>query len=213
MDLRELTTEQLEKALQERKKSEKAKETAAKKRYEKNRDNTIEQMFEEALEVSRAIGRLKNKMNVIMDSQKQELESYGKIRSNSKGGFSIVHSNGELQIARRRDTTPVWDERATKAVELLQEFLSDTVKKQAAKYYPILMGFLTRNKKGDLEYAKVMELLTYEKDFDDPRWVEGLRLIKESYAQSFKAYTYEFKRKNKAGKWQFVNLNFSNYDV
>ncbi|WAC40555.1 DUF3164 family protein [Pedobacter sp. SL55] len=213
MDLRELTDEQLEQAYKERKKAKQAQEAANKKRYEKKKDSIVEQMFDEALEASRIIGRLKSKMHVVMEAQKIELDSYGKIRTNSKGGFSVTHSNGELQIARRRDTTPVWDERASKAVELIQAFLADTIKKRDAKLYNILLGFLVRNKKNDLEYAKVMDLLTYESEFDDPRWIEGLRLIKESYTQDFKAYTYEFKRKNKAGKWQFVNLNFSNYDV
>lgn len=213
MKIEELTTEQLEAALKARKKSETQKQVAAKRAYEKKRDNTVEELHAEALELSCAIARFKSKMHIVMDNAKTELEKYGSINKKSKGGFSLVHSNQELQVVRRRDTAPAWDERATKAVELLQEFLSDTVKKQAAKVYPILMGFLTRNVKGDLEYAKVMELLTYEKEFDDPRWLEGLKLIKESYTQNFKAFTYEFKGKSKAGKWNALNLNFSTYDV
>ncbi len=207
--LKELSTDALEAELAKRKKEEKQRAEANKKAYMTERDNTIDVLFEEAKELALLSARFKQKCHVVMESQKNKLDNYGAIRSNSKGGFSIIHSSGQTQITRRRDTDPVWDERATKAVELIKDFLSDTVKKRDAKLHAILIGFLERNAKGDLEYAKVMELLNHEDKFDDPRWLEGLRLIKESYSQGFKAFGYEFKQKDGAGKWQSLTLNFS----
>lgn len=205
----ELSTKQLEELLKRRKKEDKEKREEQKRTYVRERDNVIADLFAEAKEQALAIARFKQKCHVIMEQQKSKLDSYGGIRSNSKGGFSIIHSTGETSITRRRDTDPVWDERASKAVDLIKDFLNDTVKKRDAKLHKILLGFLTRNLKGDLEYAKVMDLLTYESDFDDPRWIEGLCLIKESYSQGFKAFGYEFKTKDNHGKWQSLVLNFS----
>ena len=59
-----------------------------------------------------------------------------------------------------------------------------------------------------------MELLKYEDMYDDIRWIEGLRLVKEGYSSFLKAFGYEFKTKvitkeNPDGKWQNILLNFS----
>ena len=54
-----------------------------------------------------------------------------------------------------------------------------------------------------------MNLLKHEDKYNDPRWLEGLRLIKESFSNHFKGYSYEFHFKNESGKWQKLELNFS----
>ncbi|NDG53898.1 MAG: DUF3164 family protein, partial [Flavobacteriia bacterium] len=118
------------------------------------------------------------------------LSEYGKIRSNSKGGFSVTDKNDTMRVTRRRDTEPVWDERSGKAVELIKEFLGDAIKKRDIKMYEILMSFLERNANGDLEYGRVMDLYKHEDKFDDPRWKEGLKLIKESFSNHLKGYGY-----------------------
>jgi hypothetical protein len=209
MEALELSTEQLEKMLAERKQAEKEKKAKDKASYEKNRDALVESLYAEAEEIALTLSRFKDKCHIVLDQQAEKLKTYGGIRSSSKGGFSLPHSAGQLAVTRRRDTDAVWDERATKAVELIKDFLGDTVKKRDADLHDILMGFIERNDKGDLEYAKVMELFQHQDKFSDERWVNGLQLIKESYRQVFKAYTYEFKRKNRAGKWQNLTLNFS----
>ena len=71
------------------------------------------------------------------------------------------------------------------------------------------MGFLEKNQDGDLEYSDVMNLYKHENEFNDPRWKEGLKLIKESFSNHLKGYGYEFKVKADDGKWQKLYLNFS----
>lgn len=208
-NITEYTTEQLEQLLADRKKKERTERENKKKEYEIHRDGTISELMYQANELADILSKFKNKVHLIMDEQASALGEYGKIPTHSKGGFSISSKDGQKRIIRRRDTDPVWDERANKAVELIKDFLSDTVKKRDAKLHEILMGFLERNDKGDLEYAKVMSLIQYENSFDNPRWREGLQLIRESYSLSFKAYGYEFKTKNSAGKWETLTLNFS----
>ena len=208
-NITELSTKELEELLANRKKHEQAERENKKKHYEKQRDQTINELLFQAGELASILAGFKQKVHNVMDEQAIGLGEYGKIRTTSKGGFSISTLDGMKRVIRRRDTDPVWDERANKAVQLIKDFLSDTVKKRDAKLHEILMGFLERNDKGDLEYAKVMDLLQYENSFEDHRWKEGLQLIKESYSLSFKAYGYEFKTKNETGKWETLTLNFS----
>lgn len=213
IDTNKMTADERKELLAEltkEKKAEKAKRLKAKKKYESNKDTSIEELIDEAIEVSLAIARFKSKVHSVMDIHRDEINEYGGIRSNSQGGFTIENSQHNKRIMRRRDTDPSWDERANKAVEIIKDFLlSEGIKKTAGRVHPILMGFIQRNNNGDLEYAKVMELLKYEDTFQDPRWVNGLQLIKEGYSITFKKFGYEFKTKDQNGKWQRLELNFS----
>ncbi|RWX00948.1 DUF3164 family protein [Flavobacterium cerinum] len=181
----------------------------AKQAYEKDRDDVVYSIVNTAQALAKELLEFKTNCHIKMDTQAVKLSQYGKIRSNSKGGFNLTHSDGEMRVTRRRDTEPAWDERSLKAIELIKDFLGDTIKKRDIKIYEILIGFLERNDKGDLEYGRVMDLYQHEDKFDDERWKEGLRLIKESYSNHMKGYGYEFKIKGSDGKWQSILLNFS----
>lgn len=207
--INELSTADLKTLLAKREKEEKAAKEAAKKDYEVTKNIKVESLYDEAREIALLLERFKSKCHIVMEEQSEKLKEYGGIRSNSKGGFSLLHTDGLTRVTRRRDTNPTWDERATKAVELIKDFLLDKVKKRDVKTFTLLMGFIEKNKAGDLEYAKVMDLFKHQDLFDDERWINGLNLIKESYSQHFKAYTYDFSQKNGTGKWQNLSLNFS----
>jgi hypothetical protein len=209
-EAKDLTTSELEALLKNRRDSEAKKLEKEKEAYEKNRDTVVTNIFTTANVLFKELGEFKQYCHIEMDNQAKKLAEYGKIRGNSKGGFTVSNSDDTMRITRRRDTEPSWDERATKAVELIKDFLGDTIKKKDVDLYEILMGFLEKNQKGELEYSSVMDLYKYESKYDDERWKEGLRLIKQSFSNHLKGFGYEFKYKDiETGKWQNIILNFS----
>ena len=148
--------------------------------------------------------------HVNMAITKDRLNEYGLIPTKSKGGFHIKSDDAKLKVIRRRDTSPDWDAKADKAVELIDSFLRDTIKKKDITIYEILMGYIQKNAAGELDYSKVMILLSKEDSYTDARWKEGLRLIKESFSLSFKAYNYQFEELNeKSGGYDRLQINFS----
>lgn len=205
----EMSTAELEALLKQKKAKEAKKLETEKVEYEKNRDVVVSNAITTAKVLFKELGEFKAYCHIEMEKQAEKLSGYGKIRSNSKGGFTVTNSDDTMRITRRRDTEPSWDERSGKAVELIKSFLGDTIKKKDIDLYEILIGFLQKNVKGDLEYSSVMNLYAHEAKYDDPRWKEGLRLIKESFSNHFKGYGYEFKYKNESGKWGNILLNFS----
>lgn len=209
IEKKEYTTAELEQMLAKRKKAEKAQEEKEKATYEKYRDEMVFKVLTTAKALFKELGEFKTYCHIEMDKQAVKLSEYGKLRSNSKGGFSVTDTEDTMRVTRRRDTEPVWDERSGKAVELIKDFLGDAIKKRDVKMYEILMSFLERNAQGELEYNRVMDLYKHEDKFDDPRWKEGLKLIKESFSNHLKGYGYEFKMKGDDGKWQNLYLNFS----
>jgi hypothetical protein len=209
IDLNELSTKDLEDLLAKKKKNEASKLEKEKKEYEAHRDETVFKIIKTVETLSEELSGFKMFCHIEMENQAKKLEGYGKIRSNSKGGFSITNSDDTMRVIRRRDTEPVWDERASKGTDLIKDFLGDTIKKKDQSLFEILMGFLERNEKGDLEFARVMDLYKHESKYQDPRWQEGLRLLKESFSTHLKGFGYEFKVKGEDGKWNSLLLNFS----
>lgn len=212
-EVSEMTTKELEEALKKRKITENKKREKEKQEYESNRDSKIVNIMTNAIHIATQMQAFKELCHETMNEQHIQLDSYGKIRGNSQGGFSITHSNDKLRVIRRRETEPVWDERATKAVDLIREFLQDKVKKRDKDLFEILISFLEKNKKGDMEYAKVFQLLAHKSKFNDPRWEEGLILLQEGFRTHLKAFGYEFKTKDENGKWESLILNFSGIKV
>lgn len=207
--IQEPSIAELEAMLKSKKEAQAKKMEKERIEYEKSRDEKVTAMMLTAKALFRELGEFKQFCHIEMDNQAVKLAEYGKIRSNSKGGFSISDTEDTMRIKRRRDTEPSWDERSTKAIELIKEFLGDAIKKRDVKMYEILMGFLERNANGDLEYSRVMDLYKHEDKFEDPRWKEGLRLIKESFSNHLKGFGYEFKFKDEQGHWENIILNFS----
>ncbi|UCA61688.1 DUF3164 family protein [Chryseobacterium rhizoplanae] len=205
----ELTTDEMEVVLNHKKKLQIEKQEKERRDYELERDTDMGELVDLAIEIESKAALLKQLTHSKMEKHQEKLNNYGKIRSNSKGGFSLMHSNKTMRIKRRRDTQPIWDERSTKALELIHAFLYDTVKKRDKDLFEMLIGFLVKNKKGDLDYASVMNLLSHESRFEDPRWKEGLRLLKQSYSNFLKGYQYDFEKQNTEGKFERIELNFS----
>ena len=209
INIEDLSAEELQAALDKKKKADAAKREKLKKQYEDERNTSVNYLMTNANDLHNAIKSFKQVCHEMMEKQHAALVNYAGHISRSKGGFSIVSSDGQFKITRRRDTNHSWDERSNKGVALIKEFLSDKVKKAAQKEYDIIMSFLERNQQGDLEYSKVMQLLQHKDKYQDERWVEGCTLVLEGYNINFKAYNYEFKMKNDAGTWVNLSLNFS----
>ncbi|QKX04861.1 DUF3164 family protein [Aquimarina sp. TRL1] len=202
-ELQHLLTKRKKEAARERKKQREI--------YEAKREETVMSLSEEAIEISVKLQKFKEKVRSAMENQALEISKYGAMRSNSKGGFSIKNNAATFRIRRHRETSPTWDERSSKATDLLKEFLQDTVKIRNIQDFKVIMVFLEKNKDGDLEYQKVMHLLSLEDNYTDPRWKEGLRLLKESYNLELKGFGFSFETKNTSSdnNWETIPLNFS----
>lgn len=185
---------------------------AAKANYETNRDAVTIDLCSKAMDISGILRAFKGDCESMFNEIQEELNQYGGLRGNSKGGFQLLHSNGEIKCKRTRSTKPTWDERSTKAMELLHDFLHDTVKKIDLSLFEILLSFIEKNAEGQLEYARVMNLLQHRDKYQDERWVKGLDLIQESYSNALRGYGYEFYCKNASGAWDKIEINFTAVD-
>ncbi|MDC9722400.1 MAG: hypothetical protein PSN34_06460 [Urechidicola sp.] len=130
---KDLSIEELEVILAQKKLRQRKKRESEQQAYVKDRDDNIDCIIEESIHLNKQVKLFKEKVARVMVLQSEKLAGYGKIRKNSKGGFSITNTEGNQRIIRRRDTEPTWDERGDKGVAMLKEFLADVVKKRDVK--------------------------------------------------------------------------------
>ena len=207
--LDQLTEQEIEDFLAKKKEEKRKANQKAKATYEKQKDKVVMSLMDKAVKVFNLLDELKKACHEQMDEQAIKLQDYGGLPKKSKGGYSLTTSDQGYRVTRTRDTQPEWDERAEAGVILIKEFLHDTVKKVDKKLFEILLSFIEKNHRGDLEYAKVFTLLNHRDKYGDKRWIKGLDLLQEGFSNHLKGYGYEFKTKGPDGKWQSLILNFS----
>lgn len=213
MKIKDLTPAELEKlkkqiAAEDKKKA--SKQAREREKYEASKDKALAELTKEAKKVRELNEKFKSKVALFMDSQREKLNNYGGLNKRSKGGFSILSTDGRHKISVERQTQPKWDERAQDGVQMIAEFLIDQIKPKSPDEFDILMELLARDKDGNLQYNRVMMLLSKEQTYSDPRWVRGLALVKEGYLVTLQKFQYNFfERDEHTGELLRINPNFS----
>jgi hypothetical protein len=205
----ELSAEELEQLLAAKKKEAKEKELLKRQEYEVQRNIIVQELIANAVVLNEKLSTFKKYALKRLETFKDYANDYGKIRSNSQGGFSLRSMNGDLMVSYDRNTKPVYDERASQAETLLKEFLEDTVKKADKKTYRTLSALMERNKKGDYNPTSIASLVKIEDNYDDPRWLRALKLFKESFQILDISYSVSFYKKDEQCKDQLIPLSIT----
>lgn len=205
----QMSTEELEALLAQKKQGEQAALQKEKEQYEIDRNKAVNSLSKVAEEVSGILENFNREAREMMEEQKMALEKYGKIRANSKGGFQLVSADGQYKVVYQYKSISSYDERADKAEALLKDFLNDIIKKKDKDMHEIIMSLLERNGKGQLEYSRVQTIYKHENKYSDPRWVEAIKLFKESFTVTDSKMQIYFHKKNENGAYELINLNFS----
>lgn len=203
----------LEQELAEVKAQEKAEKQAKRLDYEKKRNEVVKELVSEAKGLNEQLQAFKNKALKTMNEFSELASEYGDIRTNSRGGFSLRNNDLNLKATLRRNMTHEYDERADKAMALINDFLASTVKKKDQQAYVTIKTLLERNAKGDLKPDRVASLLKIRDNYNDERWTKALDLLEESYSPRQVSFNVEFYEVDGIGKEQPICLTFASLPV
>lgn len=176
-----LSVEELQALLDKKQKRAIQKKKREREKYEKRVNDVTSRILRKGVKLSEALGAFKAESFQELEALREELNKYGDIKANSKGGFTLRTDEGDGKVLYKYTSISDWDERAGKAEALLIDFLSDVVKKRDKDLYELILGLLEKNKEGKLEFSRIQALYARETLFTDPRWVEAIRLFKESF--------------------------------
>jgi hypothetical protein len=213
IDLSKVPVEELEKALQAKKEDERRAHEKKKANYENRRDDMVTDLISEAVMLNEQLADFKARVIKMLFEFRNELQEYGGIRKNSKGGYQIRHRETQHMVVLSRNSRPEYDERVSLAEGLIKDFLSDTIKKQSAQTYNTIAALLERNKKGDYTPSRVADLLKIRDNYSDPRWQKAMKLFEESFTNREISYSAEFYRKDSMGKDVMIGLSFAGIPV
>ncbi len=210
IDLSQLSTEQLEALLREKKKAQEEELAAKRKAYETDRDKLINFLGHHAIQCVRSIQTLKDAAMNQLPAFRGRMLQYGDLRrgENNKGSFEI--KNDRFKIVFSSQINKRFDERAQLAEARLKKFLETTVKKRDKEIYQLVSSLLERNDKtGDYDIDLINRLYKLEDKFDNEDWREAIRMFKEAYNPTGTAQYVRFFRMLENGSWEPIVLDFA----
>jgi hypothetical protein len=205
----ELTTEQLEALLKERKEKEAKERMERRNAYEQLREDTIAHLINQAVKLEDQLSKFKADAFGSMDALYELLKEYSNrhAEEDAKGNFTIENAAETLRIRYSVQELGNFDERSQQAERHIINFVTrQFADNEATK--ELIMKLLER-KKGKLDIKLVQKLYSLEDKFQDESWKEGIRLLKESYQHHETKRYINFYVKDDVGAWQNITLKFS----
>lgn len=107
-----------------------------------------------------------------------------------------------------------WDELVDDGVQMVKSYLSsfaDTPEK--TQLVDIILDLLSKDKQGNLQAEKVLQLANYADKIDDPGFREGVRIIREGYRPEISKQFIRAEVKTSTGQWKGVPLSVTEVDI
>lgn len=209
IDLEKMSASELEALLKQKRKEEREKRMREHESYEVKRDKLVSELMSRAKTIHSLMRDFKVFAIKSLKEFREIADSYGDIRSNSKGGFSLRHRETQEVVSLDRNVVAEYDERAAIAEQHIKDFLLDKVKKRNLATYRTITALLVRNKMGDFTTSRIASLLSIKDNYDDERWIKAMELFEKSFRIREKSYSVSFYKKNSMQKDESIPLSFS----
>lgn len=211
IDLSVLTTQQLEAALEQKRRQEQQAADERRKAYEDIKADFIKRIEQEAriaAEVARGFHSLVVKETGAFYAVMKE---YGALRTDEQRGYSVQSDTFKIEV--KSNKVKRFDERADIAAARLIEFLKTWIKGRESgsddPMYQLAMTLLERNRYGDLDYKSISKLYDLETKFNNPEYSQIMQLFKESNVVDAMAINYYFYEKTELGVWRKLEPSFN----
>lgn len=156
------------------------------------------------------IGFKKDIKMICEEVEKASLLENGVVKENSKGNLTWYNFDRSIKVERSVSEPMKFDELTISAAKAkLDEFLNEAIESKFdfAKDM-ILTAFETT--KGQLDPKKITPLTRYESKVNHPLFSEACKLIQQALRRPDSKTYYRIWQKDEEGKYQAVELNFSN---
>jgi hypothetical protein len=205
IDLSQLSAEELEAALAQKKENDRQERENKRINYEALKSDTIKDLAPFAASLSEMIETFRDKAFKELGTLYGLLQEYSNRHKDGKGNFQIEDDKFKIQF--KRQGKGVFDERSVQAEKHIVDFINNRFGGDDDTRDFIMLALERRN--GDLDNLQVQKLYSMEDRFNYENWREGIRLLKESYSYNHSKDYISFYKKGDNNEWQGINLNFS----
>lgn len=209
-DISSMSAAELKKALKEKQAAERAEAEARKRSYDRLRDSYINTVFDKVEALSAELRKFKaDSVKLGLELHEKMYEAYGRERRDGIDHYSLVNEEATRKVVIERQHRCAYDERAEVAIGQIKDVLRDKFSGRNKGMYEIIDGLLMKNHKGDYDERMVAKLRKHEGTVDDPRFSEALALLAQSYRPVDSQLYLRAYRKDEAGKWEDLPMNWS----
>jgi hypothetical protein len=212
MDLSNLTQQEKDRLLFELNEERNRQETqraADMEAYKALKDETIDAVFANLEAVSKNLLAARDKVFDDFEKVTGLKNDLLKVKKERRSD-TFTSSDGSKRIILGCRTNEGWADEVQDGIQRVMDFLKTLARdSNSAMLVETIMGLLARNKKGNLKASRVLELEKLAVKSKDPDFLDGIRIIKESYRPEETCLFVSAGKKDKKGKWQWVPLSIS----
>ena len=198
----------------QREKARKAAEEKAKadrERYRQLVDEEIEHSIPSLLAISEEIKTCKQQ---VMDNFKTILEMKSelfktKVRDDQRS-HTFTNSRGDQRITLGVYVTDGYRDTVEEGIAIVKEYISSLANDERTQaLVSMVFRLLSRDAKGTLKASRIVQLRKVAEDTGDARFMEGVRIIEESYQPEVSKQFIRAEVKDKNGMWRPIPLGMT----
>lgn len=209
-----MTAEELEKfeafKAEQKRKEEDKQRTLQREEYAHLVDDEVSGAIEQLSEIS---ARMKYIKSIVFDNFQTIIAMKREVMNLSKEGGQFTHtfttSDSMMRITLGNRTIDDYRDSVEEGVQKVRDYLKTLAKDEdSADLVDTVMRLLARNKKGALQPSRIIQLRQLADKRKDEDFLEGVRIIEESY-QPYASKTFikaEIKTEN---GWEAIPLNIT----
>lgn len=216
--------EQVTMSAEERKEFEAFKAEREKKRREEERkqqrkeyatlvDEEIAASIPKLREVSDMLKNVKDSIFGNFDTiLKMKSEIMGTIRDDQYS-HTFTNSDSNLRIILGANCIDGYRDTVEDGISMVKAYIESLAKDDATKaLVNAVLRLLSRDGQGNIKASRVLQLRKMAEDSGDERFLEGVRIIEESYQPTISKKYIRAQYKNEKGAWCYIPLGMTDVD-
>ena len=193
------------------KKAAEEKARADREQYRQLVDDEIERSIPVLEEIS---GRIKESKQRVMDNFKTILEMKGdlfktKLKEDQRS-HTFTNSKGNKRITLGVYVTDGYRDTVEDGIAIVKEYVESLAKDDKTRsLVSMVLRLLARDAKGTLKASRIVQLRKVAMETGDDRFMEGVRIIEESYQPEVSKQFIRAEIKNENGMWKPIPLGMT----
>ena len=193
------------------KKAAEEKARADREQYRQLVDDEIERSIPVLEEIS---GRIKESKQRVMDNFKTILEMKGdlfktKLKEDQRS-HTFTNSKGNKRITLGVYLTDGYRDTVEDGIAIVKEYIESLAKDDKTRsLVSMVLRLLARDAKGTLKASRIVQLRKVAMETGDDRFMEGVRIIEESYQPEVSKQFIRAEIKNENGMWKPIPLGMT----
>lgn len=197
-------------------KADKAKKEAEQKA--KDQRALYRKMVDEEIEASMPIlqtlsSDIKEKKARILNSFNTILEMKSELMLTKQDGqysHTFTNSKGTMRISLGRNTIDSYTDTVEEGIKMVREYIESLATDEKSQtLVNAVLRLLSRDAKGTLKASRVMQLRKLANDSGNARFLEGVKIIEESYNPTPSRQFIRAEIKDENGAWKSVPLGMT----